>query len=43
MILPYLYDSSYASKGHSLKNWLFINNKDEYSYHVIDDFEEIQQ
>ncbi|KAK8814166.1 hypothetical protein WA158_008028 [Blastocystis sp. Blastoise] len=41
MILPYIYDTSYASKGHTLKNWVFVNNQGEEAYHTIDSFEEI--
>ena len=41
MIMPYLYNSSYLSEGHDLKQWLFINNKLVSSGQVEDMFETV--
>lgn len=39
IIIPYTYDSAY--KMNDLKHWMFINDKNERSEHVVSNYQDI--
>lgn len=39
LIIPYTYDSNY--KTNDLSHWVFINDKNERSEHVVQQFQQI--